>query len=445
MLRRIRRLTAETFWVALGHVAALIAAAAAVAFLTRALGPEAYGQYALATTVVLLVPQFVFTPIGHAGMRFFSVASEGGVLAPFLRTLRRLASAGFVVAAMLVLAFTVLMQWADSAVTPTLALTAGVFGLTAGVTSLLSVLQTAARRRVIVAIHDGLAPWIRLLLAIVVLRVAPAWSATGAMLGYATGAILVGGSQWFWFKRDVSPLLDDAASGVSGASADEGEWRRRMVSYAFPFAVSGAVYWTQVASERWALEIFQGTSSVGLYAVLNQASFVPMTAAAALMLQVSTPVVFARAGDGSDPIRTAAACRAIYGLFAVVLAASVVAAALAMWLGEWVVLLLGGQDYIAVAPLLPIMVIASGLAAAAQVLELVAMISAESYRLLVPRIVVGVIATALHLVSARQYGVTGVAWTVLIGALLYCSWVVVLTVRAARIHGRRLVMNELVS
>jgi O-antigen/teichoic acid export membrane protein len=298
---------------------------------------------------------------------------------------------------------------------------------------------------VIVAIHDGMAPWIRLLLAVLVLRVAPAWSATGAMLGYAAGAFLIGGSQWYWFKRDLWPRLDHAEIGFSGSSANEREWRRRMVSYAFPFTVSGAVYWTQVASERWALEIFQGTSSVGLYAVLNQASFLPMTTAAALLLQVSTPVVFARAGDGSDPVRTAAARHAIYGLFALVLAGSVVAAALTMWLGEWVILLLGGRDYIAVTPLLPIMVIASGLAAAAQVLELVPMISAESYRLLVPRIVVGIIATGLHFVSARQYGVTGVPWTVLVAALLYCSWVLVLTVRAARVQRSRLVVNELVS
>ena len=184
MLRRISRLTTETFWVALGHVAAVTAAIAAVAFLTRALGPEAYGQYALATTVVLLVPQFVFTPIGNAGMRFFSVADEAGALTPFLRGLRRLAFAGFFVAATLVLGFVALLRWADTTVTPTLAVTAGVFGLTAGVTSLLSLLQTAARRRVVVAIHDGLAPWIRLLLAILILRLAPAWSATGAMLGY---------------------------------------------------------------------------------------------------------------------------------------------------------------------------------------------------------------------------------------------------------------------
>jgi O-antigen/teichoic acid export membrane protein len=445
MLRRIRRLTGETFWVALGHVAAVSAAIVAVAFLTRALGPEAYGQYALATTVVLLVPQFVFTPIGNAGMRFFSVADEAGVLRAFLRGLRKLALAGFLAGVTLVLGFVIVMRWVETTVTPTLAVTAGVFGLTAGLTSLLSLLETAARRRVVVAIHDGLAPWIRLLLAILVLRVAPTWSATGAMLGYAGGALLIGGSLWHWFKRDISRRLHHAEIGLSGASADDREWRRRMVSYGLPFAVSGAVYWTQVASERWALEIFQGTSSVGLYAVLNQASFLPMTIGAALLLQVSTPVVFARAGDGSNPVRTAAARKTIYGLFAFVLAGSVAAAALMTWLGEWVVLLLGGQHYISVTPLLPVMVIASGLAAAAQVLELVPMISAESYRLLVPRIVVGIIATGLHCVSARLYGVAGVPWTVLIAALLYCSWVMVLTVRSARVQRSLQVSTELVS
>src|SRR4029453_362649 len=77
----------------------------------------------------------------------------------------------------------------------------------------------------------------------------------------------------------------------------------RMRRYALPFATWGVFTWAFEASGRWALQLSSGATDVGLYAALWQIGQYPIVLFADAIATTVAPVVFARAGEGSDQLR----------------------------------------------------------------------------------------------------------------------------------------------
>ncbi len=158
-------------------------------------------------------------------------------------------------------------------------------------------MQNAARQRVVVAWHDGLAPWLRFIAAVVLIGLLGAFSSV-AMLGYGLASVIVLSSQFLFFRRRISVM--DTTRAVPEVTH---EWTRKMYNYGWPFAVTGLFSWVHASSDRWALQIFSSTSTVGLYTVLYQIGYYPISLLANLITQLVMPVLFSRAGDGSDLAR----------------------------------------------------------------------------------------------------------------------------------------------
>ena len=63
----------EFFWVILGQLTSAVGSLAAVRLLTAYLDAEAYGKFALGSTIALLVNQSLFGPLTNACVRYWSV------------------------------------------------------------------------------------------------------------------------------------------------------------------------------------------------------------------------------------------------------------------------------------------------------------------------------------------------------------------------------------
>ena len=292
---RTRRLFKEGSWIVLGQFLMVIGSLAGVRILTELLTPDAYGELALGMTIATLVNQIIMGPLSGGIIRFYAPAVERGDLGEYLNVVNKLLMYAtaliFLLTAITFVGLTLSgkNQWIAISVS------ALVFAILSGYSMNLSSIQTAARQRAIVALHQGVDPLLKSLVAAGLI----AWlgmSSVVAMIGYAIAAILMLGSQTYFFQRI---LRGKTFSKIAN------DWQKDIWTFCWPIGVFGVFTWFQLASDRWALQFFSSTSDVGSYAVIYQLGYYPISLLTGMAMQLLLPILYQRAGDAKDSKRIA--------------------------------------------------------------------------------------------------------------------------------------------
>jgi len=414
---RFQRLGREFFWISLGQAAAVLGGLVGVRILTELLEPAAFGQLALGMTVATLVHQVVLGPLGNGATRFYAPAREAGALHAYLAAVCDMvltSTGGIILVALLSgvgLILAGLSRWMGLGVADLC------FALLSGYNSILSGTQNAARQRIIVAFHQGLASWGRFLVAAGLILWLGATS-TVAMMGYNLAMIFVLASQYFFFRR----IINSAGGADTAEMIVNNQWRTQMFTYSWPFATWGIFTWAQIASDRWALQMFATTQDVGLYAVLYQLGYYPITILTGLMVQLVSPVFFQRAGDASDSSRMQQVhtlnWRLTIGALILTGAATLVAFGLHGLVFRWLV----APDYRAVSWMLPGMVLAGGFFATGQFAVISLLSGTETRSLIAPKIATALIGVLLNMLGAAWWGIIGVVSASAVTAAVYLLW-----------------------
>ena len=415
--KRFQRLGREFLWIASGQAAATLGALVGIRLLTAVLPLDIYGELALGMTLVILVNQIVFTPPAVAGLRFFAAAREAYELANFLAALRRLLAKATGVVLILALGTCLVLLLTGHVHWLWLGIAAFGFALLFGYNAVLDNIQNAALQRPVVAWHQALASWGRFLAAAGMVLWLGATS-TMAMLGYVLATVLVLLSQCWFFRRTLLPTN----SRVSHGTAATRHWEAQMLAYSWPFAMSGVFTWAQIASDRWALQVFASTREVGLYAALYQLGYYPITILTGLMMQLVMPILFQRAGNASDAARMLEVHTLTRRLTMTTLLLTGAATWLAFVLHRVVFTWLVAPEYRAISWLLPGMVLAGGLFATGQCAIISLLSSTETRSLLALKIVTASVGVLLNMWGAAQWGVMGVVGAGVMFSTVYMLW-----------------------
>ena len=418
---RMFRVGHELFWVCVGQGVGALGAIVGVRILTQILTPTAYGELALGLTAATLANQVLLGPLGGAALRYFTPARESSDLSAYFSALRRLVA--FVTGVLVVVVCVVALglayagyQWAIP-----LLFAALMYALLFNYSSVLDGMQNAARQRVVVAWHDGVAPWLRYGAAALLTSLIRSSSAV-AMSGYALASTVVLGSQAWFFRRRI--LVFNRAAQTNPRSTIA--WTRRMTGYAWPFTIFGVFTWAQTVSDRWALQAFSTTAIVGQYAVLFQLGYYPVAMGSALLMQLVTPVLFDRAGDGSSPDRLRRG-RDLNDRLVLVSLLITACAAVGAFVGhEWIFRVVAAPAYRSVSPMLPWLVLSAGLFCAAQVASLGPLTADRTERLLIPKVLSSMLGIGLNVLGARYFGIPGVVSAGLVCSVVYFLWSVYL-------------------
>jgi O-antigen/teichoic acid export membrane protein len=422
-----RRLWTELATLGSGQAAAVLGAIVATRFLTGLLAPAAYGDMALALTVVALLSLVGSGPIGNAVGRFYAVAYERGALRCFFRVTVMLYGQYHLGACCLALGG--LLIYGGHARPPgaltKLGLTAIALSVVTGANGLLDAMQNAARQRLVVAWHQAAGQWLRLGGAILCIRWAGA-TATSAIAGYVGASLLVLGSQFLFFKLRLTSL-------AAGEPNPQKEPMRLMTvemrRYANPFVAFAAVAWLQQASDRWFLALFGSRMEVGLYQTLNQVGYSPLMQLSGLISLVVAPILFFQAGEGTDIGRVRRARGRVRQLSWLMFVGTLVFSGLLWFTGKPLFALVVAPGYRSAARYLPLAALAGGLFATGQMLTTDALVKMDSKVLVAPKIGCALLAAVLNYAGARAFGLPGVVWAGVIASSAYVLWTFVLTRR----------------
>lgn len=416
----------ELFWIILGQGMVVVGAMVGVRLLTSALRPAQYGELALAMTLAILLSQVVFGPLMGATLRFYAPAQQAGQILPFVSAARGFLRQATALVAALIAGVVVALFLSDHRAWAPLAVFALVFALLSGYGSVLDSVQNAARQRVIVAWHNGLAVWLRLALAIALVELLGAYSYI-AMTGYAVAAAIVFGSQYFFFRRHILAQTPPHSTWPSSDETDH--WTVQIRRYAWPNMVWAVFTWLQISSDRWALQHFEGTREVGLYAVLFQLGYYPITILSTVVMQMAMPILFSRVGDASNPGRVAATHRLNRLMILATLMATFLGVILAWLLHSFVFSVLAAPEYRRVSPLLPLVVLGAGLFATGQMASLTFFSSKDTKSLMAPKVGTALLGVIANIIGAWLLGLVGIVIGGIVFGAAYCLWLVVMSER----------------
>jgi O-antigen/teichoic acid export membrane protein len=383
-----------------------------VKVLTTYLSPEQYGQFSLGLTAAVLTGQILSGPLSAATTRFFAPSTESLRLEPFITATFDLLAhfAGIVLTIATLCGLVWLLH--PSIIVATLAV-ALLLSLITGAEQILDSIQNAARHRGLVAWHLGLGPWLRFACAVALFKVAGT-TTVSAICGYLFGASVLLLSQYGFFRWKIGkPRLTRADR------ADARDLEKRMLRYAWPFGIWGIFTSVQLASDRWALGIFQDLHSVGVYNVAYQLGYYPVLLASTALMQVASPILFATAGDASEVSRVRRTRSAALRLSLISVILTTLGFIVLLNLDRDLFGAVVGPGFRGATIYLPYLFLAGGVFAAGQFAIHVPLIEFDTKGALFTKITTALIGTALNFVGAAVWGVKGVVGATLAFSFLY--------------------------
>lgn len=419
---RYFRLAREGGWIVAGQMATVLGTLALVRVLTEHLDPAQYGQLALGLTVAGLANQIVMGGVGSGIGRFYAIAAEKLDLGGYLRA--SLTLMAYATLAVVIIGLVLMVGLVGLGYSQWMGLVAAVlvFSVLSGYSSTLSGIQNAARQRSIVAFHNGSDAWLKIFLTLGVLFLLGS-SSTAVAIGYAVSSLLITGSQLFFLNRLVPAQITH--------SGHHNDWSRQMWSYSWPFSVFGIFTGLQLVSDRWALEAFATTADVGLYAVLFQLGYTPVSMATGMAMSFIGPILYQRSGDASDHSRNADVHQLAWRIMLACLLLTLVGFLLSLGLHEWIFRLIVAAEFRSISYLLPWMVLAGGLFATGQMLALKLMSDMRPAVMTQAKIITALLGVCFNLYGVSVAGLHGIVGAQIAFSAIFLTWMALLAFRVS--------------
>jgi O-antigen/teichoic acid export membrane protein len=249
-------------------------------------------------------------------------------------------------------------------------------------------------------------------------------NSTSALAGYLIASCLVFLSQLHQLRRHFPAAFSKHAAGGH-------DYLGQFVTYGWPFSVWGIFAAVQLSADRWILGYSLNNRSVGIYTAAYQLGFSPIMLLATAASVFISPILFSRAGDGSDPVRVRAALKLNWAFVGITAAVSALAALATYLLRVPLVRVLCGHGYEEASRYLPGLVIAAGLFACGQIATHALLIHRNTKALIAPKVVTGILAFALYILCARMAGIYGIVLANVTWTLVYFLWVMRLSLTAS--------------
>lgn len=410
----------------MGYLLAAAGNAYGIRALTSVMSPATYGALALALTIGTFTLQVAFGPIAGAALRFYSVARESGRQTSFLYTLTRflLLTCAGMFCAVTIYAVAQLALPGDLHVA--LIAWAAALAALSGISATVEAILNAARQRQLVAVQQVAAQWGRPAGATLCLM------AAGDRPGAAVAGMCCAAAAVLVFQMRSLTHLAAGGFHMAWPFAANAQDSRAMWNYMWPICTWGVFTSAQLTADRWALHQISGAQAVGLYHALYQLGYLPPVMIAGLMTQLVAPVLFERAGDGTDCSRLRLARRTTIQLALLIGSACAAAILIAFTFQARICALVLAPPYRHMSPLLPVMIASGTMSALGQTLTVQLLVATDTRRLILPKIGTAALSVLCAWAGAMLWSVPGVIAGSFFTSTVYCCWIVALWLRQDR-------------
>ena len=416
-LPRLKRLAKEGGWIIVGQIATVLGSLVLLRVITEYLEPAEYGHLALGLTVAGLVNQVLTGGVLSAISRFYSIAAEENDLPGYLNASRRLlgySSVGvFGITLLLIVVLSLLgySQWIG------LVVVIMIFSIIGSYNAGFNNIQNAARQRALCALHGGLESWLKILLAFSAIL----WlgsTSIAVVLGYSLSSLLVIMSQLFFLRHQLR------SSSIQKVKYEN--WQHKMWIYSWPIMAGGLFNWASFASQSWALELFTTTENVGRFYALMQIGYTPISLGGGLLLGFLTPILFSKAGNPENHDRVKSISKLVLKISIYGLGLTFVVSAISFFIHDMVFELFVAPKYRDISIYMPLVVLAAGFLQVSAALASIISVKNKTHLFLPLSLVGNSFIALLNMYATSRWGLTGLAFSMVVGHSIHLIWMVVL-------------------
>ena len=409
-MHKLKKYLGEASWITLGQILIALGGLAGIRLLTNVLPPESYGELGLGMAIASFISQIIYWPISNGATRLYSVAESKSAVFNFVSAINEmLKHAAFVVFVVFAFGFVFNIFIFDS-LRAQYFVALLFYTILSGCGSVYAGVLNASRRRAAIAISQSIEVWARFILAFFLISVFGGLS-EWALTGFAIVSTIV----VFWQYRSVSVSEDQIYTNEIGKDA----WKIDITKYIRPFFIIGLFVGVGAVSDRLILNAFASKTEVGLYVVLYQLGFYPITIITGVLVAFIEPIIYQRIGAGYNKETIAKSGKVINIIAIFMLGFSLFAALLASILSNLIFSIFTEKSYHQVSNYLPIVVLSGGLFAAGNALALKIQAYQLSSRLIAPKIGMAVFGVLANIIGAYGYGLKGVVFAGLATSSFY--------------------------
>lgn len=393
-----------------GQLVSIIGMIIGIRLITELVSPAEFGVVTIGLTFATLVNQLLYGPLANGTARFYHAAREKSQLMGYGFSIAKIVIYLFLSSVIILLVVVSILYFKDLDMYASIVVFAFIFSQLNGMYSTINAAHAAARSRKTVSIFQITDTWLRYGLSVVFILILGA-SASSVLLGYVIGAFIVVAMQLLFLPR--------ASHQTSYGSQESNQWGYQIFTYSWPFAAWGIFTWARLVSDRWALVAFSDTGSVGLFAVLAQLGYYPVTLAVGIVSQFLSPIIYEKAGDGSDKV----GIRLVNKIGSLVELAAILTTAVAFLISyifhDEIFTLLVSEEYRTASVYLPWIIFSGGIFAIGQITSVQLMAYLKTRSMLRINVITSLLGVFLNFLLVYFYGLSGVIVSAILFSIIY--------------------------
>jgi len=402
-----------------GQAFMFFGAVAGVTILTEFLDPSSYGQLALAMTVITFFSSLIFGPMNNGILRFYAPAKSHRKTTEYFSSVRNLVIIATFASFVLILLSLIILIFLNQTDTIDLFLLACCLAILMGYNSTFNSIQNGNRNRIIVAYHQGIENWFKFLIAALFIMIFGSDSSI-VLAGYITAFLILIISQTYFFNKKFSILfLEDYNK----------EWSSKILHYSLPFTYWGIFSWARSVSDRWALQYFTTEHEVGLYSVLFQLGYFPISVGGACLIQFITPILYQISDDATKYTNNKRTSKISATICLIIIIISILSSFIAYLIHKEIFIIFTNEKYWNVSIFLPFMIMSGGLRVAAQSLSISLFSKMKTNEMIFSKISTAIFGVVISIIGAKLYGLKGVVYASLIFSSCDLLWVSFLSIK----------------
>ena len=396
--------------------------------------PAEYGKLAIANTIVLFIGANIFGPLGQGLMRFWSINNEKGNLIEYLLISKQMIVylfSGILLISLLFLTasfFTRLNNWS---VIGTIAI---LLGALTGWMGVRTNMLMAARNRQAVALVNSISAFLKPAVAsILVLSMTS--SACVVMAGFLVTTVLIVWSLERYNSKFIRLICKDPSKKIYDKQ-NSNEIYKEIINFSWPFFIWGIFSWVHQSSDRWAIQIYQGSDVLGGYSVIAQLALFPIVLESGFLSTFFLPIAYDRGGALTTLDSIKSANKIIVTMIVLYLICTAILIGIFSLYHRQIVILISNKHYADFSNLLPGLTVAWAFFFLGQMLSGFGLLANKPKAYIAPVLVSGLSAAFFTFYFVSIKGPPGAVIGLCIAGFIYASWFLVIAFRLSSPQSR---------
>ena len=408
----------ELGWVFAGQAANVIFSFVIVKILSG-MGPKEYGIYALVVTIAVFVGMSFFGPLAQGFLRFYYHYLERSLSNLFTNFVYRVLILSSLILLILTIIFFGISSTLKFSEPSMFFLIAGIYIITAKLTEFFNSLLNLIRKRKENAILQGIEKLFTILffLALMYFRIL---ELVNIFIVLAVVMLTFSVIKHIVFQNNLSK---DETEEKSLSVSDKSDMKIKLFQYMAPFLIWGFSGWLQLNGEKWIINGLLSTYDVGIYAAMmalvNGLVIVPNN----VISDFATPIIFKQYADMENYESVKVGFHYIRLNMLIIFLLTIFSTLLTWLWGKELIILISNKEFITYWYLLPLLCLGTGLFLTGQAQTVFGMALNKPKKYLMPKISTGIFAIFLNFIFIKYFGISGVAYTVLIIGILYVLFI----------------------